>query len=202
MKQTIMLALLCLFLNSCMSIAWIGYEAPEPSDYRTLGSAPVKLGMQNLTNEDYNKAVSEAFIETFIIFDDPKFQQQVESKDWLISCKRVNDQPDILDGKKVYTTLKNGFIDFSIHPRRPWNAIAQAHKSKQRVAIKPKRIKTWFSNDIKTKALLINTIAHEITHLVSYDFSDRGHGTPLCPDDELVSYGIGNLVAQLWIEKQ
>ena len=73
--------------------------------------------------------------------------------------------------------------------------------TKNRVAIKPKRIMAWYSDDLKTKSLLINTIAHEITHTVSYTFSDSGHGTKECPDEELVSYGIGNLVAKMWREK-
>ena len=44
-------------------------------------------------------------------------------------------------------------------------------------------------------------IRHEITHTVSFRFLDAGHGTPECPDAELVSYGIGNLVAKMWREK-
>lgn len=207
MKNIIIIFLIAISLNSCMSIAWIGYDKPLKNDYKKIDSVPIKIGMQNLKKEEQERAISEATKEVFLIFESVEFRTQVESKEWLISCNIVNGGSDILDGKNVYEILSSGYVDFSINPRHPWNAIAQTQKSesdhtKNRVAIKPKRINAWFSDDAKTKALLINTIAHEITHTVSYKFSDGGHGTEKCPDEKLVSYGIGKLVANMWMKKQ
>lgn len=111
-----------------------------------------------------------------------------------------------MDDKNIYKILSSGYVDYSINPRHPWMAIAQTQKSendhtKNRIAIKPKRIKTWFSENKETRSLLINTIAHEITHTVSYKFADSGHGSEQCPNNELVSYGIGDIVAEIWIAK-
>ncbi|PKG50561.1 hypothetical protein CXF54_12290 [Olleya sp. 1-3] len=207
MKKALLLSVISIALNSCMSIAWIGYDKPEDSDYMSIENVPIKIGMQNLKNENQRKAIEEATKEVFSILKSEEFRKKVESKDWLISCKIENGNKDILDGKSVFKILNKGYVNLSINPRKPWRAIAQAQKSqtdhtKNRIAIKPKRINTWFSNNIETKSELVNTIAHELTHTVSFKFLDTGHGTVECPDAELVSYGIGNLVAKMWIEKQ
>ena len=207
MKNLIPLFLIIILFESCKSIAWIGYDKPEESDYIAIEAAPIKIGIQNLKTEEQKQAIKEATKEVFLIFKSPEFKQAVESKEWLISCKVKNGNKDVLNGKEVFKILDNGYVNFSINPRKPWNAIAQAQKSetdhtKNRVAIKPKRINKWFSNDKKIKSELINTIAHEITHTVSFKFLDAGHGTLECPDAKLVSYGIGNLVAKMWREKQ
>lgn len=206
MKKTLTLLSIIFLFNSCMSIAWIGYNKPNESDYKSIEYVPIKIGMQNLKNVKQRQAIQEATKEVFIILKSNEFRKEVESKEWLISCKMENGKKDILDGKSVFEILNNGYVDFSINPRKPWNAIAQAQKSetdhtKNRVAIKPKRINTWYSNNNETKSELINTIAHEITHTVSFKFLDAGHGTAECPDAKLVSYGIGNLVAKIWREK-
>ena len=207
MKNTVILFLIALFLNSCMSIAWIGYDKPLQDDYKEIDSVPIKIGMQNLKIEKQERAIREATKEVFLIFESVEFRTQVEAENWLVSCNIINGKSDIMDGKNVYEILSSGFVNFSINPRHPWNAVAQTQKSdsdhtKNRVAIKPKRIDAWSSDDIETKALLMNTIAHEITHTTSHKFSDGGHGTKNCPDEKLVSYGIGNLVAKMWIKKQ
>ncbi len=207
MKKILVLLFLSFVFHSCMSIAWIGYDKPNESDYESIAHVPVKIGMQNLEDEKQRQAIKEATKEVFLIFKSNEFRKAVESQEWLISCKIENGKKDILDGKSVFHILNNGYVNFSIHPRKPWSAIAQAQKSetdhtKNRVAIKPKRINTWFLDNIETKSELINTIAHEITHTVSFKFLDEGHGTDDCPDAKLISYGIGNLVAKMWREKQ
>lgn len=206
LKNIILLSVITITLNSCMSIAWIGYDKPTDSDYKKIDSVPIRVGMQNLKKENHEKAIREATKEVFLILKSEEFRERVETKEWLISCKIIDGKKDILDGKKVYNILTNGYVDYSINPRHPWRAIAQTQKSesdhtKNRIAIKPKRIKTWYSDDIEIRSLLINTIAHEITHTVSFRFADSGHGSDECPDDELVSYGIGDLVAKIWREK-
>lgn len=207
MKKSILIVALSLILNSCMSIAWIGYDKPSDSDYSEINNSPIKIGLQNLKKTDQLNAIREATSEVFIIFNSDEFKRRVESKEWLISCTIKDDgSKDIWSGKEVYNTLINGFVDFSVNPRHPWRAVAQTQKhltdhTKNRVAIKPKRIKTWNSNTNETKSKLINTIAHEISHTTSFKFSDSGHGTLKCPDAELVSYGIGNLVEELWLLK-
>lgn len=202
-KKILLLSVILSTLNGCMSIAWIGYDKPTDSDYKKIDSVPIRVGIQNLKKGNQEIAITEATKETFKILQSDEFRERVEKREWLISCKIIDGKKDILDGKKVYNILSKGYVDYSINPRHPWRAIAQTQKSendhtKNRIAIKPKRIKTWYSEDIEIRSLLINTIAHEITHTVSYRFADSGHGSEECPDEDLVSYGVGNMVAEIW----
>lgn len=208
MKKLLLILVSSILLNSCMSIAWIGYDKPNKIDYVTIENVPIKVGIQNLKKKDQEKAIREATSAVFSIFKSEEFRKRVESQEWLISCKIKSDgSKDILEGEKVYTILMSGFVDFSVNPKHPWRAIAQTQKhltnhAKNRIAIKPKRINAWNSDNKERKSDLVNTVAHEITHSTSFDFSDRGHGTIECPDAKLVSYGIGNLVQELWLEQE
>ena len=82
----------------------------------------------------------------------------------------------------------------SIYFSKPFRATGQSQKQKSRIAIHKNRIKKWNSGD---KEPLINTFAHEVTHLVSSRFSDDGWNTTDCTKSELVSYGVGQLVADI-----
>jgi len=207
MKLRLLALLLLLCCSSCQWIAWIGYSKPQQSDYEQVEGAPIKIGTQNLDTEE-RKAILEATADVFKIFKSSTFKERVTQQTWLISCEiDENEKKDTMPGSEVYSILTDQFINYSINPRKPWNAIGQTQKSpddhtKNRVAIKPKRIDGWYNDSNEIKANLINTIAHETVHTVSFRFKDRGHGTDECPDAELVSYGIGNLVEEIWLAKR
>ena len=185
-------------------VAWRGYndpiETPPPGSYKLVEGDCFSIGVQNL-NQKQEAAIMEAAGHVCRVINSEKFRSRVLSQEWMASCDLDSDgNKDIIDGKDVLNIMSSGIPNFSVNPKKPWLAIAQAQKSennhtKNRMAIKPARIEAWHSTD--KKGLLVNTIAHEATHLISFSFRDRGHGTTECPDSNLVSYGIGNLVEEL-----
>lgn len=191
--------------SGCYSIAWIGYDTPvtqpPPGSYELVEGDCFSVGTQNL-DEGQREAVMEAASEVCRIFSSIEFEQRVKSQAWLANCDGDNGSPETVSGEDVYALLQEQVPDYSVNPRKPWMAIAQAQKSvtnhaKNRIAIAPSRISAWHSGDIGAQGNLINTMAHEITHLISFQFRDRGHGSPACNRSQLVSYEIGNLVEEL-----
>jgi hypothetical protein len=204
---TVSLVLILFFAAGCMKLAWRGYEKPKDSDYASLNVSDhcMRIGVQNL-DADEKKAVLEAAAEVCRIFSSSEFRDAVVAQSWLLSCDQLGGRPDEMTGWEVYNSINIPIRNYSINPRKPWRAIAQTQRSENdlaynRVAISPAQIKKWKSSDLKLKADLINTIAHETMHIISYSFRDRGHGTTACPNEKLVSYGIGNLVERLWLKK-
>jgi hypothetical protein len=185
-------------------VAWRGYDdplkTPSPSSYKSVDGECFSIGVQNL-DEKQKKAVMEAAGEVCKVIKSEEFKIRVIAQEWMASCDIVHEaKKDIIKGEEVFNIISNGIPDFSVNPQKPWMAIAQAQRSENdhtriRMAINPSRINKWYTPE--NKGLLVNTIAHESTHLISFSFRDRGHGTTQCPDAKLVSYGIGNLVEEL-----
>jgi hypothetical protein len=205
--KLLLLVAVTLTFSGCMSIAWIGFKKPVESDFVSLNSndSCMKIGKQNLNNRQ-EKAVLEAATDVCNIFHSDEFRKRVIAQTWLASCDEENGKPDEISGEEVYKMLMKKISNYSVHPRKPWLAIAQTQRNEidfvyNRVAIKPKRIEAWYSQVDTIKSELVNTIAHETTHIISFDFADRGHGSEKCPDSRLVSYGIGNLVEELWLKQ-
>jgi hypothetical protein len=201
--RTVVPALILTSLFSCMWVAWIGYEHPTESDFHQVQTTPncMAIGVQNLKDPRQRTAVLEAVGEVCLIFASAEFAREVASRTWLASCKRPNGGPDEISGEEVYRRLGGELPDYSVHPRDPWDAIAQAdpHDDRMynRVAISPSQIGKWYSRSRDTRGDLVNTIAHETTHIVSTGFQDEGHAEN-CDSDRLVSYGIGKLTEDLW----
>lgn len=192
-------------VSSCMSIAWIGFDKPKEGDYVVLNSNSncMKIAVQNL-NDRQKTAITEAANDVCEIFKTDEFRDRVKSQNWLASCKETNGKLDEVSGEEVYNAIMQKINDYSVHPRKPWLAIAQTQRNESdlaynRVAIQPNRIEAWYSSIESIKSELVNTIAHETMHIISLDFADRGHGSEKCIDDRLVSYGIGNIVEEMWL---
>lgn len=191
--------------SGCSWIAWVGYDdpvrQPPPGSYEPVAGGCFSVGTQNLNNEQ-RRAVMGAASAVCAVFESEAFEERVAAQSWLANCDGDGGSPEVMSGDAVYAVLSERVPDFSVHPRKPWRAIAQAQKSetdhrKNRVAIRPSRISAWHAGTAEGRGRLINTTAHEITHLLSYAFRDEGHGSEACPDARLVSYGIGDLVEDL-----
>jgi hypothetical protein len=204
-KVGLILMMFCL-VSSCKNIAWIGYKKPLEKDFESLGASSncMRIGVQNLDSLQ-RKAVLSAAAAVCKIFSDTAFKTRVVAQSWLLSCDERDGNVQSVPGYEVLKIIDQKVSDFSVNPHKPWLAIAQTQRGGNnininRIAIDPARISAWYSNDRKVKAQLVNTVAHEIMHLVSNDFRDRGHGSADCPDNRLVSYGIGNLAAEIWLQ--
>jgi hypothetical protein len=201
-NQIILLFLLSQLLTGC-TIAWRGYKAPSASNFNMLSANDkcMKIGTQNL-DERQKKAVLEAASDVCGVLHSDEFKNILISKTWLSGCDTDNGKPKTISGQEVYDLLMKKIPDYSVHPRKPWLAIALTSRDTSyfsRVAIRPDRIEAWYSEDVTARAELVNTIAHETMHVISEELVDRGHGTRDCPDHKLVSYAVGNIVEALWI---
>ena len=202
--KLIFIVIASLTLSGCMSIAWIGYNKPVESDFVNLNANEncMKIGTQSL-NDRQRKAILEASADVCKIFYSEEFKQKVISRTWLASCSLVNGKADEMSGEDVYKLLMQKIPKYSINAHKPYLAIAQTQRNESdfvynRVAIMPSRIEAWYADELLVKSELVNTIAHETMHVISEKFLDAGHGGD-CPNNKLVSYGVGNIVEILWI---
>ena len=92
------------------------------------------------------------------------------------------------------------------------NAIAMARPP--RISIQPARMKDWRSEDVATRALVVDTLVHEMSHLLlcgtqepdcstnpdhRYQIvQDRGHSDK----NKTFSYRMGNIAAEVYIDQQ
>ena len=207
MMRFLILLFVSIHISGCSWVAWRGYvdpvTTPAPGSYVKVPGGCFEIGVQNL-NLEQKKAILEAAAVVCSVWKSREFQTRVTSQTWLASCDlKDNGAKDLLSGEQVFNQLQKGLPEvFSINPRNPWMAIAQAQRSdtdhtRNRVAIEPNRISAWYAAEGTESGELINTFAHEVTHLISSQFRDSGHGSDKCPDAKLVSYGIGNLTEEL-----
>jgi hypothetical protein len=202
MKTLLSLAVVIYLTSGC---SWHGYKGPgEFKSVNTAGDC-MHIGIQNLTLQQ-QRAINAAANDVCAILESPEFTQAINGKIWLASCERINNQPDYIAGDKVIEVLRSVQPRFSVFPRKPFLAVGLAdidHASpdNNRVAINPKYIADALSDEPALASELRNTMAHELTHVVSADFTDDGHGSRSCPDDQLVSYAVGKLVEELWLRR-
>ncbi len=205
MRTIMKLLIFAIFLNSCctMKTAWKGYKEPTEHDFLSVNAGDnscVKIGRQNLSDSQWY-AIKEAAADVCEIFSGPEFKKAILKRSWLASCELVNGKKDEISGEEVFKLISKKIPDYSINPVKPCRAVGQTWKVMNRVAITPERINGWYSDVDSLKSLLVNTIAHESTHIISYQFMDEGHNKNGCSNDDLVSYSVGNIVQQIRLSK-
>jgi hypothetical protein len=177
--------------------AWRGYNGQVRAVNIGAQPACAVVGIQNLDSAKA-RAVLGAVGDVCRIVRTAEFRDSIAGRKWLASCESRNGGQDEITGDSVLTLLLRPSA-FSVHPRKPWGAFGLTDRtdpSAIRVAVYPRYIKAAVAS-AKSGGSLRNTVAHEMTHVVSGAFKDRGHG-PDCLQRSLVSYAVGNLVAALW----
>jgi hypothetical protein len=103
-------------------------------------------------------------------------------------------------------SYESSLQDFSLVVRKPAIAVATTNIGTRRIAVRESRFVGWRSGDPVRQAGVINTIAHEMSHLIfaqdgqSFAYADKGHGSQSCPDSDLASYSIGDAAAAVWLD--
>ena len=186
-----------LFLQGCggtLWVAWVGYESPRSDSFATIPGCDFEIGVQNLTPPELG-IVKEAASKICNTMESRAFLNQVAQNDWIASCgSKRSGENKMMAGAKVAELIEQPLDKFSVYINKPASATGQAHPAKQRIAIAPSRIASWLNGDQKP---FYTTMSHEMLHLISTDFKDRGHGTEKCPDSQLVSYGVSVIVAEM-----
>jgi len=189
-------------------LLWAGYQPPtEASLYPAIAAPPCpRVGLQNLSAAE--AAVAKSAIDDLCrVIASPAFAAEIQGRDWLATCgKDRSGNRDVIAGEDVYRLYTTGIAPFSLRFRKPVNAVASTQIFQERIAIRKRRLADWSSGDPARMGETINTLAHEMTHMVWNDardgfrFQDQGHQGDTCPDTDilLVSYGLGNAAERVW----
>lgn len=197
---------------------WSGFRKPEPTDYqRAETSAPCPaVGLQNLTPERRAMFLA-ALADVCEILADPEFSRRVQNEpEWLADCLSNGMPGRGASGAEVVQALTPPRYGFSVVAGKPWGADAVTNLYHQGIAIRKQRFDAWASGVPARQAAMINTLAHEMTHLVPESpgsmrslFKDEDHVASnaeadrhKCLNSKLVSYDVGRIVAEIWLERQ
>lgn len=158
-------------------------------------------------------AILGALREVCAVRRDPAFAARVRAEShWTAGCAtdRTGHQgPESIDAGEVVTRLVDAAIPdvhvlvySSFGPRT--NAATLARR--RVIAIDPARVALWDSPDRATRSLLVDTLAHELSHLVlnadhsGSAFRDDADCRRIAEAGDLVSYRIGYLTG-CWYEQ-
>jgi len=208
-QLSICVVVLVLGLGGCV---WRGYN-PTPPPQTLWRASPVDGGSPLSAyfyqpDADDAKAIQGAVDTVFAIFRDPAFQREVLGfHEWMVSaesCTADAASPIIVDGDVVVEqVLERNYS--GVHYLVNWfpSAIATTSPggSHYGTSIRKYQVEKWSDSELVKKAELVDTIAHEITHLIPKSnsaaeagisrFQDAGHDG--CTERYLVSYRLGDL---------
>lgn len=198
---------------------WMGVKPPTPQTLK-IGQRPGPIVLtQNLSSADIaitKLAISE--IESVIASE--LFLTKLNAQTWRTDCTQDGY---FVDGIEILSDLTNNTLPVSLKKKNSvtGNAITNWGKNiasngdvsfVSRMIIDPDRFDNWH-DDRQSKANMINTLIHETTHLVpnksAYEdsfqgfwtkYSDEGWNNDTCLQSTLVSYAVGNIAEDVWLE--
>lgn len=204
--KSVFIITLLVYLPGC---SWWNYQFPKEQDFQAVNTKPPSyiLGVQNFNDDELSKlrleAVRKALSDVQDIFiNSKKFESMIINQSWVSSCDLT--PPEKISGAELLSNLRRLNIKVSVYPKKPWLAIGLTDTLNSRIAIDPIRIDFASGNELIDASLLIETTAHELTHLVVNEaglvkYRDAGHGKEGCSNNELASYRIGKTAQAVWI---
>lgn len=171
-------------------MTWIGFKEPTADSWHQISDC-YRIGLQNSSGdqEEIEILITAAQLVCATMKTEA-FKQEIRLVQWRTACGKNKEITRDLLIERLATKVS----DFSIYIKKPRGATGQAWKAKNRIAIAPIKIRKWKAGLRKP---LLNTLSHEITHLISSDFKDKGHKKTACKTPKLVSYGIGKIVSEM-----
>ncbi len=158
-----------------------------------------------------------ALADVCSILADPEFARRAEREpEWLADCLRGGQPGRSVTGAAVVAALTPPRISFSVVARKPWGAVAVTNLGYQAIAIRKQRFDAWASGVPGRQVQMVETLAHEMTHLIPESegssqslFKDEDHvdsvsaaNADKCLNNKLVSYDSGRIVADIWLERR
>ncbi|MFY0568790.1 hypothetical protein ACN28E_33900 [Archangium lansingense] len=204
-----------------------GYQASPPSKslWRPVSSgkqADFSAYFYQPSHED-NLALQSGLTEVHSLFQNEEFRELVRRyNDWIVqvpacTVRSSNGSVEyaITGDSVVQYVLSYPFLGVHYLVNRHLGAVATTEISRNATAINPWQVAKWRSTDPRIRAEFINTLAHELTHLVPmphsdscvfndethtscdkghsamFRYTDEGHNT--CTERRLVSYRLGDM---------
>lgn len=199
------LAIVVLLLLGCVS------NGPETvifsENSERIGTFPEPVFMIDGLSPKDKEILGEAYAALMLILGSDSFKIKLNNKKLRAGC--LSDAR--VDGDRIITDLKTKTIPVVIQKRKSRYATAMTDIVKRRMYIDPNRFDNWHTGKAD-QSIMINTLMHEITHLIPYDketpvgknwyykYYDQGHNNNGCLDADLVSYVVGNVAQDVWLE--
>lgn len=163
--------------------------------------------MQGLTPAE-SRAATEALAAVCEVLASRTFAERLVAGTWLTSCPVLPwSRGNRITGADALAALRT-LPDFKLFSEQTgWSVtVAMTDTASREIRIRPAQFALWEGATPSDKGALLNTLAHEMTHLVGMEqepgtprFQDSRYWLPWCGADRFVSYGVGNLVEELWV---
>ena len=186
---------------------------PAPVSARAL-SAMVETSCGQIRLEDFPREeveiATQAVVEACGQLHAASMKESVEGRSWETGCRMTPlGARRRASGQDVYRALVEQQAGFILIRRKVGVSatVAMTDVVAREIKIMPERFIAAAGGDRAARAALINTITHEITHLVPADgapstsrYTDSGYWLPWCSASRLVSYGVGGLAETVWLQ--
>jgi hypothetical protein len=204
---TLLLSLAPFVTTGC---AWSGYVKGLQHEVFTApaNSEPLMTveGYLVQPNSADRQRLREAIQETLLVLTDPRFAAAVRGYDgWIphVGAESTMTGDSVLD-----SILTHEYRNVQFLVNSPVNAIAVTNLGEHHhgIVIRSSQVRKW-SLFAEARAELINTIAHEMTHLVpdpdtpcTMAYTDDGHDSDT--EKSLVSYRVGNIAECVFLARE
>jgi hypothetical protein len=189
-------------------------QTAQPDGAGTASPAATNVRCPNATFTNESPGLREAFRTAFAdacaILESDQFRATIESLQLARKCPLLPfKKHKLLPGAEIYRRLVEGMpsaITVTAEKVGWSSTVAVTNAAKRSITIRPGRFDEWQGADRLLRVGMINTLVHEMTHLVeptpgagySY-FQDGGQWTPWCKQRLLVSYEIGDKAEDQWL---
>lgn len=185
---------------------------PSGADTMARAATNVRCPDATFTNEapELREAFRTALADACAILESDQFRATIESLQLARKCPLLPfKKHKLLPGTEIYRKLAEGMPSaITVTAKKVgWSStVAVTNATKRSITIMPERFTEWMGSDRSLRADMINTLVHEMTHLIeptpeagySY-FQDGGQWTPWCKQRLLVSYEIGDKAEDEWL---
>lgn len=164
------------------------------------------IGMRDLTAPE-SLAATEALTAVCEVLASRAFAERLREGTWLTRCPIVPwSRGNRISGEDALAALRT-LPDFELFSEQTgWSVtVAMTDTARREIRIRPAQFALWEAATPAEKGAFLNTLAHEMTHLVGMEgdpgtprFQDSRYWLPWCGADRFISYGVGNLVEELW----
>jgi hypothetical protein len=194
-----------------------GASRPESASNNEAGLVPaaqINCPAATLTNDNMQlrEALHTAMANACAILESAAFRSRVESLELARKCPLLPfSKHQLIAGHDIYRRLAEGMpqaVSITAADVGWRSTIAMTNASTRSITIKPWRFSGWMNGSRADRGGMINTLVHEMTHLVerspgagSY-FQDGGQWTPWCNENLLVSYALGDAAEDQWSRAQ
>ena len=163
------------------------------------------------SSPSHGQAAQAALVEACAVLGSPNFRAGVEARSWHAGCPRFPwSSQQSVQGREAYQAMA-ALPDFTLVVAKVGgrSTIASTDVATSTITIMPARFEGWLTGGDQNQADLVNTLVHEMTHLVPkegaptrFRFTDSGHWTLWCDAEHLVSYGLGDLAETVWLSSR